>query len=134
MAATGIREARLGPTGLRSRLGRVPAEMTGLVGRRQELALLKRLLPTSRLLTLTGVGGCGKTRLALRVAHGLRRAFHDGVWWMDLAALTDPGLLAHTVAAELDLDDQTDRPMREVLVEHLRGRDLLMVWDTCEHL
>jgi non-specific serine/threonine protein kinase len=115
-------------------LGPASAEATSFVGRREELAELKRLVPALRLVTLTGVGGCGKTRLALRAARELRRAFADGVWWADLAPLADPSLLAHLVADELDLDDQTDRPVRDVLVEYVRDRDLLIVMDNCEHL
>jgi predicted ATPase/DNA-binding CsgD family transcriptional regulator len=118
----------------RSRGGRVAAEVTSFVGRRGELAQVRGLLAASRLVTLTGVGGCGKTRLALRVVVEARRAFPDGVWQVDLAPVHDPALLGYAVAAALDLDDQSDRPVAEVLAGYLRDRELLLVLDNCEHL
>src|SRR5256885_984195 len=116
------------------RKGRLPAEVTGFVGRRGELAEVKRLLAGSRLVTLTGVGGSGKTRLAIRVATELRRGFPDGVWLVDLASLTDAALIVHEVAATLGLRDQTQRPVLDALVDFLRERQLLLVLDNCEHL
>src|SRR2546430_3071998 len=104
------------------RVGRLPAEVTGFVGRRAELAEVKRLLAGSRLVTLTGVGGSGKTRLAIRVATELRRGFPDGVWLVDLASVTDAALIVHEVAATLGLWDQTQRPVLEVVVDFLRER------------
>jgi predicted ATPase len=79
----------------------LPAEFTRFVGRRRELAELKRLLSSSRLVTLTGIGGVGKTRLSLRAAADLSRAFRDGVYLVELADLQDPALLRHTVAGAL---------------------------------
>jgi len=79
------------------RHGTLPSELTAFVGRRRELAETRRMLSDSRLLTLTGVGGVGKTRLALRLAAQLRRTFPDGVWFIRLATLSDPNLLAHTL-------------------------------------
>src|SRR6185312_15411821 len=102
-----------------ARAGRLPAEVTTFVGRRGEVADVKRQLSTARLVTLTGVGGSGKSRLALRVATELRRAYADGVWQVDLADLADPSLLGHTIAGALELADQTERAPVEVLVEHL---------------
>src|SRR5882757_9835811 len=92
------------------------------------------MLSASRLLTLTGVGGVGKTRLALRVAAGVRRAFVDGVWLVELAALQDHTLLEQTVADTVGLRDRSARPPLEVLVDYLRDRQLLLVLDNCEHL
>ena len=83
--------------------GRLPAELTSFVGRRRELADSRRLLASSRLLTLTGVGGVGKTRLAMRLGAEVRRTFADGVWFVELAALHDQGLLGHTLAGALEL-------------------------------
>ncbi|MFC8761703.1 ATP-binding protein [Streptomyces sp. NPDC057193] len=88
----------------------------------------------SRVVTLTGPGGVGKTRLALRVAQGLRRDFRDGVWFVELAALSDPLLLTHTVAEELGLRDQSARPTIETITEHLASHSALLVLDNCEHL
>lgn len=111
-----------------------PAETTSFVDRRHEAAEAKRLLSVSRLLTLTGPGGVGKTRLAARVAAQLSRAFPDGVWLVPLAALQDEGLVPHTVAAALGIrDERGGRPM-EALIEYLRDRRLLLVLDNCEHL
>src|SRR2546430_1395242 len=79
------------------RRGNLPGELTSFIGRRDELATARRLLGESRLVTLTGVGGVGKTRLALRLANQLERAFEDGIWLVDLATLSDAGLVAHRV-------------------------------------
>src|SRR6516162_6713421 len=86
--------------------GNLPAELTSFVGRRGELAEVRRLLAGSRLVTLTGVGGVGKTRLAVRAAAGLRRAFRDGVWLVQLDQLRDEGLVAQAVAGALGLQDR----------------------------
>ncbi len=114
--------------------GNLPAETTELVGRRAELAQIRRLLGGARLVTPTGVGGVGKTRLALRTAYEAQPSFRDGVWWVELSALRQGELLAHTVAEALPLTDQTIRPMIDVLVDYLADRELLLVLDTCEHL
>ncbi|HVV10314.1 ATP-binding protein [Amycolatopsis sp.] len=113
--------------------GRLPAELTSFVGRRRELAETKRLLGVSRLVTLTGMGGVGKTRLALRAASGLRRAFPDGVWFVRLAELTDPELLPHTIATELGLPDGLSGHVAE-LAEYLADKRLLLLLDNCEHV
>ena len=112
----------------------LPAEMTSFVDRRAELSETKRLLASSRLLTLTGAGGVGKSRLALRLAASLRRAVTHGVWLVELAGLRDEALLAHTVAHALGIRDYSARPAVEVLVDHLRDRRVLVVLDNCEHL
>ncbi|MGI8312776.1 ATP-binding protein [Saccharopolyspora hattusasensis] len=111
-----------------------PAEVTSFVGRRQATAEVKRTLSTSRLVTLTGVGGTGKSRLALHVAQQLRRAFADGVWLVELADLRDPSLLADAVAATLGLTDLSNRDREAVLVSYLANKRLLLVLDNCEHL
>jgi predicted ATPase len=112
----------------------LPAELTSFVGRRQELDEVKRLLSVSRLVTLAGVGGAGKTRLALRVAADRRRAFPDGVWCVELAKLRDPELLVDTVADTLGLREQSTRPALAMLSDYLASRQLLLVLDNCEHL
>ncbi|MEU6879098.1 LuxR C-terminal-related transcriptional regulator [Streptomyces sp. NPDC046712] len=88
----------------------------------------------ARVVTLTGPGGVGKTHLALRVAHGLRRSFRDGVWIVELAELTDASLLAATVAERLGLRDQSFRDPVDTVTEHLANREILLVIDNCEHL
>jgi predicted ATPase/DNA-binding CsgD family transcriptional regulator len=114
--------------------GNLPAAVTSFVGRRHEIAEVKRLLSTSRLVTLTGPGGVGKTRLALRAAGDLRRDFADGVWLVELAPLGDAGLLAQTVVAALGISDQSARPPAETLSEYLADKHPLLVLDNCEHL
>ena len=109
-------------------------EITSFVGRRQEIAEIKKALSSSRLVTLTGVGGVGKTRLALRTANDVRRTFRDGVWLVELAPVSEPALVSHAVADALRLRDHTTRPPEDVLVEHLRDRQSLIVLDNCEHL
>lgn len=117
-----------------SRIGNLPLELTSFVGRRRELAEAKKLLATSRLVTLSGVGGVGKTRLALRVSAEVRRAFGDGVWLVDLGQLRDPMLVAHSVAGVLGLRDQSGRSPLDALREYLASRRLLLVLDNCEHV
>jgi len=113
--------------------GRLPAEVTSFVGRRRELADTRRLLSSGRLLTLTGPGGVGKTRLAMRMAADVRRTFADGVWFVELAALRDPGLLAHTLANALELRDVSAEPTAD-LTEYLEDKQLLLALDNCEQL
>jgi predicted ATPase/DNA-binding CsgD family transcriptional regulator len=114
--------------------GNLPAELTSFVGRRGELAEVKRLLGGSRLVTLTGIGGVGKTRLALRAAAGLRRAFRDGVWLVQLDQVRDPALVAQAVAGALGLQDRAGYAPAAALADYLAERQLLLVLDNCEHL
>jgi predicted ATPase len=120
--------------GVRSLRGNIPVELTSFIGRRAELAELKKLLSTSRLVTLTGLGGVGKTRLALRVAGELRQDFADGVWLIELDELHDGSLLVDVVAAGLGLRDDSARPLLEKLVDFLSPRNLLLVLDNCEQV
>jgi non-specific serine/threonine protein kinase len=112
----------------------LPAELTSFVGRQDELVDVTRLLGAHRLVTLTGTGGCGKTRLALRVASSRAEDFPDGVWHVELAPLADPNLVAPTVAAVLGVQEQPDQPLLATLVETLQAKRLLLVLDNCEHL
>jgi predicted ATPase/DNA-binding CsgD family transcriptional regulator len=113
-------------------VGNLPAELTSFVGRRRELGEAKRLLAAARLLTVTGAGGVGKTRLASRVAAEVRRGFADGVWLVELADLRDPQLLPNTVATAFDLRGTGDEAAR--LAEYLEDKQLLLVLDNCEHI
>jgi non-specific serine/threonine protein kinase len=115
-------------------VGNLPAELTSFVGRRDEVAEVKRLLSGSRLVTLTGVGGVGKTRLALRAAAGLRRAFRDGVWLVQLDQLRDEALVVQAVAGALGLKDRAGYSPAAALAAYLAGRLLLLVLDNCEQL
>ncbi|MCC6191193.1 MAG: tetratricopeptide repeat protein [Anaerolineales bacterium] len=117
--------------------------LTSFIGREREMAEITGRLATARLLTLTGVGGSGKTRLALEVAVHLLLAQRgqaadprhaDGVWWVELAPLGDPGLVAQAVAAALGAREARRQPLVESLIVYLRRKRLLLVWDNCEHL
>ncbi|MER7749108.1 tetratricopeptide repeat protein [Streptomyces bacillaris] len=115
-------------------VGNVPAELNRFVGRADELAALRGLLEESRLVTVVGAAGVGKTRCVGRVAALLEKRYCDGVWLTDLSPVHDPELLEHAVAEALGLTDHTGRPPRAALVEHLRGRRTLLVLDGFEHL
>lgn len=114
--------------------GNLTGELTGFVGRRDELALVRQSLIAARLVTLTGPGGIGKTRLALRAATAARRAFRDGVWVTELAGLRDPALLAAEVARSLRLADQAAPWGIAALTDYLAPRQALLILDGCEHL
>jgi predicted ATPase/Tfp pilus assembly protein PilF len=122
------REARTaGPNNL-------PAETTSFVGRAREVAELKRLLAANRLVTVTGPGGCGKTRLALRVAADLLSGYPDGVWLTELAGLSDSSLVPQAVATALGVREEAERSIGDALVAHVKSRQLLLLLDNCEHL
>ncbi|MET8427585.1 protein kinase [Nocardia sp. NPDC004860] len=114
--------------------GDLPPELTSFVDRRNEVAEVKNLLASARLVTLTGIGGVGKTRLALHSAATVRREFGDGLWLVELADVTDPSLLVDVVAAALGLRDDLARPLPQVVLEFLSDRESLLVLDNCEHL
>src|SRR5262249_45890488 len=94
----------------------------------------KQMLTTSRLLTLTGSGGCGKTRLALQVAADVLEAYSDGVWLVELAALADPVLVPPSVASALGVREQPGRSLTETMVDYLKPKARLLILDNCEHL
>src|SRR3954470_9191559 len=112
----------------------LPEAVTSFVGRRHELAATKARMSESRLVTLVGAPGTGKTRLAIQVGGGSLRAFPDGVWMVDLARLEDPDKVAHEMLAALDVPDHSARAPEERLVGHLRNRLALIVLDNCEHV
>ena len=112
----------------------LPAEVTSFVGRRQELREVKRLLTTTCLLTLTGSGGAGKTRLALRAAAEMARGFPDGAWLVSLSSIQDPLLVSQAVFTALGAQDQSAGWSLSALSHYLAGRRLLLVLDNCEHL
>jgi len=109
-------------------------QATSFVGREREIAEVKRLLTQTRLLTLSGAGGCGKTRLALYVAAELLGEYSDGVGVVELGALTDPALVPQVVAANLEVHEQLHQPVLTTLAQELHGQQLLVVLDNCEHL
>jgi predicted ATPase/DNA-binding CsgD family transcriptional regulator len=115
-------------------VGNLPSPLTSFVGRRHELAEIRRRLGRSRLVTLTGAGGVGKTRLAMEVARESRRGFADGAWFADLAPVSTGAQVAQAVATALGVLDRSVRPAEEQLADHLADRELLVVLDNCEHL
>ena len=116
------------------RPGNLPAEATSFIGRRRELAELRKKLTTARLVTLVGPGGVGKTRLAIRIGTALKRGFRDGAWVVELAEVRDAALVGNATLAALDLRDQAATEPRALLLSYLRDKELLLVVDNCEHL
>lgn len=114
--------------------GNLPIERTTLIGRASELQRLSELLGDHRLITLTGVGGVGKTRLALQLAADVVERFPDGTWLAALASIRDPELVPSTVAAALGVAERPPRPSIDVLRDAVGSRELLIVLDNCEHL
>jgi len=112
----------------------LPAQLTSFIGREREVAEVKEVLATARLMTLTGAGGSGKTRLALQVGAESLEQFSHGVWFVELAALADSALVPQSVASTLRVAEQPGRPLIETLTDYLRPRSLLLLLDNCEHL
>src|SRR5262245_58965624 len=112
----------------------LPLQVNRFIGRERELTAVRGLLVTTRLLTHTGAGGSGKTRLALQVATDLLEQFAHGVWWVELAALSDPLLVPQVVASVVGIPERAGCTVTEALSEALRPKHLLLVLDNCEHL
>ena len=112
----------------------LPAARTSFIGREHELVEVNRALVMTRLLTLTGTGGSGKTRLALEVARELAGAYPDGVWLVQLAGLSEGELVPQAVAGVLGTKERPGQPVTDTLVQTLRGKDMLLILDNCEHL
>src|SRR2546421_154069 len=116
------------------RSGNLPTEATSFIGRRSELAELRKKLTAARLVSLVGPGGVGKTRLAIRIATDLARGFRDGAWLVELADVRDAALVSNAVLPALDLRNQTATEPHALLLAYLRDKELLLVVDNCEHL
>ena len=116
------------------RPGNLPAEATSFIGRRRELAELRKKLTAARLVSLVGPGGVGKTRLAIRIGADLRRRFRDGAWLVELAEVRDPALIGNATLAALHLRDQAATEPRALLLSFLRDKELLLLVDNCEHV
>jgi predicted ATPase/class 3 adenylate cyclase len=112
----------------------LPVPLTSFVGRDRELARITRLLEETRLLTLTGAGGCGKTRLAIEAATGLLPSYSGGVFFVELAPITDPTLVPSTIAVALGVREEPTRPIQESLKDALRDRETLLVLDNFEQV
>ena len=111
-----------------------PRHLTTFVGRRKELAEIEERLKESRLLTLAGPGGCGKTRLALELASRIHARFADGAWTVELASVAEPNLVPYSVAAALGIQEQPGQSLTSLVTKYLRPKDALLVLDNCEHL
>src|SRR5215207_1535500 len=127
-------EAETAPRTPERPLNNLPLELSSFVGRERALAEVERSLENTRLLTLMGSGGCGKTRLALAVASELVGGLEDGVWLVELAPLADPSLVPQAVASTLGVREQPGRSLTETLCDYLRSKKMLLVLDNCEHL
>src|SRR4029077_15745401 len=114
--------------------GGLPRPLTSFIGRERELAQARRLLAGSHLVTLTGPGGSGKTRLCIALAAEVAGDYPDGVFFVPLAPVRDPGLVPSSIAHRIGLKDASARPLMEHLVSQLRERQLLIVLDNFEHL
>jgi len=112
----------------------LPQQLSSFVGRERELAEIAKLLGSTRLLTLTGAGGLGKTRLTLHIAADLLDQFSDGVWFVELAPLSDARLAPQAVASALGVTEEPGRPVIEALIKLVADRRMLLILDNCEHL
>ncbi|MBY8856895.1 protein kinase [Nocardia sp. CA2R105] len=129
-----IRKIRVPTSAPHSDGGNLPAELTSFINRRTELSEIRNLLASSRLVTLTGIGGVGKTRLALRAASARGQGFPDGTWFVELADVSAPSLLAGVVATTLGIRDEPDASLLEVLIRRLKRKKTLLILDNCEQL
>ncbi len=126
--------ARRQGAAVKRRLHNLPLQLTSFIGRRRELEDVRGALGRTRLLTLTGPGGCGKTRLALEIAEGAVGDFEDGVWVIELASVFDPALVVQETAAVLELLVRSSEHAADVLAGQIGDRELMLVVDNCEHL
>lgn len=112
----------------------LPVQLNSFIGREAECATVARSVTANRLVTLTGAGGCGKTRLALQVATNVGKKYTDGVWWVDLASISDDGLLANVIAGALGIKEVPGQPLFDTLRDQLGHQHRLLVLDNCEHI
>jgi predicted ATPase/DNA-binding SARP family transcriptional activator len=127
-------EARRESLGKRAISTNIPVPLTSFVGRERELQEIAKLLHSSRLLTLTGTGGVGKTRLAIQTANDALKRFKDGVFWVGLAGLSDPKLIPNEIAKSLQIREIASEDLMQTLIRHLGSKEVLLVLDNCEHL
>jgi predicted ATPase/class 3 adenylate cyclase len=132
--AAGLQESFPPPRSMEALPNNLPVQTTSFVGREKELEDVKRLLSSTRLLTLMGTGGTGKTRLALETGAQVIQEFRDGVWLVELALISEAERVEEAVAAALGVREEPDRALRATLVNFLRGKNVLILFDNCEHL
>src|SRR5258706_12685808 len=113
---------------------KLPTQLTSFIGRERELKEAQEKLLAARLLTLIGPGGTGKTRLSLQLGVNVLPLFSDGVWFIELAPLADPALALQTIASVLGVRAQLGMPLKNIVLDFLRGKNLLLIFDNCEHL
>ena len=119
---------------LAARITNLPIPISSFVGRSRELAEIKQIISNARLVTLTGVGGSGKTRLAIRVATELLDSFHNGVWWVDFSSLSSAALVPQSVARCFGVIESPDQALIESIIAAVQEKEMLLVLDNCEHL
>jgi len=112
----------------------LPISMTSFIGREKEMKEVRDLFQKSRLVTLAGAGGCGKTRLAREIAQTLIEEYKDGVWFTDLSPVTDPGFVGKTIARVLNIKEEPGKAIIDTLIENIKNKSLLLLLDNCEHL
>jgi len=112
----------------------LPVQLTSFIGRSQQIEIVKKLLSENRLVTLTGAGGCGKTRLAVEIAVTLKQAYEDGIWFINLAPGKDPNFVAKEITKVLDVKEEPNKAIIDNLIENIKNKTLLILLDNCEHL
>jgi predicted ATPase len=112
----------------------LPVQLTKFIGRQPELSDLDRLLANARIVSLTGPGGCGKTRLAMQFSNTVSSNFKDGVWLAELAPIRDPYFVPLILTKILDITNRPQQPVLENLLHHLQSKEILLVLDNCEHM
>ena len=134
VVASGLRDSFPALRTVDMRPNNLPRQLTSFVGREREIEEATRLLGSAPLLTLTGPGGVGKTRMALELAANLLDGYDDGAWAVELGSIADPDLIANTIASTFGVGEEPGRPLLSAVAEHLRGRRLLLILDDCEHV
>ena len=129
-----VEDAEPAPVAALPRHDNLPAQLNSFIGRERELAELKALLASSRMVTLTSVGGTGKTRMSLQLAAAVAADYPDGVWLVELAPLAGEWRVPQAVASVLGVKEEAGRPLTEAIVRHVHGKRLLVILDNCEHL
>src|SRR3972149_598376 len=115
-------------------LDNLPVPLSTFIGRQQEITRVKELISEHHLVTLSGTGGCGKTRLGLRVASELRGAFRDGIWLTEFASIAEEDLVAGAVACTLGLREEAESPVGDSMMSYLKPRAALLIFDTCDRV